>query len=55
MYWLLDNFRVPDAMLLWSVSVAPYNGAKIQEIVGDTHQLQFIKLHHFKLERFKSI
>ena len=22
---------------------------------SDTHKLQFIKLHHFKLERFKSI
>ena len=29
--------------------------AKIEEISSDTHQLQLIKLHHFKLERFKSI
>ena len=26
--------------------------AKISEIPSDTHQLQLIKLHHFKLERF---
>ena len=26
--------------------------AKIYEISSDTHQLQFIKLHHFKQERF---
>ena len=29
--------------------------AKLWEISSDTHQLQLIKLHHFKLERFKSI
>ena len=29
--------------------------AKMSEISSDTHQLQLIKLHHFKLERFKSI
>ena len=29
--------------------------AKMLEISSDTHQLQLIKLHHFKLERFKSI
>ena len=29
--------------------------ANILEISSDTHQLQLIKLHHFKLERFKSI
>ena len=29
--------------------------AKIWAISSDTHQLQLIKLHHFKLERFKSI
>ena len=29
--------------------------AKILEISSDTHQLQLIKLHHFKLEIFKSI
>ena len=29
--------------------------AKLEEISSDTHSLQFIKLHHFKLERFKSI
>ncbi len=29
--------------------------AKIQEIFSDTHQLQLIKLHHFKIEIFKSI
>ena len=28
--------------------------AKIAEISSDTHQLQFIKLHDFKLEIFKS-
>ena len=33
-----------------------YNGkAKIEAISSDGHQLQFINLHHFKLERFKSI
>ena len=26
--------------------------AKIYEISSDTHQLQFIKMHHFKQERF---
>ena len=26
--------------------------ANIYAISSDTHQLQFIKLHHFKLERF---
>ena len=30
-------------------------GAKMYTISSHTHQLQFIKLHHFKLERFKSI
>ena len=29
--------------------------AKMYAISNDTHQLQCIKLHHFKLERFKSI
>ena len=29
--------------------------AKIYTISSDTHELQLIKLHHFKLERFKSI
>ena len=29
--------------------------AKMDAISSDTHQLQLIKLHHFKLERFKSI
>ena len=29
--------------------------AKIWTVSSDTYQLQFIKLHHFKLERFKSI
>ena len=29
--------------------------AKLWEISSDTHQLQLIKLHHFKQERFKSI
>ena len=29
--------------------------AKMLAISSDTHQLQLIKLHHFKLERFKSI
>ena len=29
--------------------------AKIKVISSDTHQLQCIELHHFKLERFKSI
>ena len=29
--------------------------AKTYAISSDTHQLQLIKLHHFKLERFKSI
>ena len=29
--------------------------AKLQAISSDTHQLQLIKLHHFKLDRFKSI
>ena len=29
--------------------------AKMNAISSDTHQLQFIKLHHFKLEIFKSI
>ena len=29
--------------------------AKISEISSDTHQLQLIKLYHFKLERFKTI
>ena len=29
--------------------------AKLWEISSDTHQLQLIKLHHFKLEIFKSI
>ena len=29
--------------------------AKIRTISSDVHQLQFIKLHHFKLEIFKSI
>ena len=28
---------------------------KIEEMSSDTHQFQLIKLHHFKLERFKSI
>ena len=28
---------------------------KLYEISSDTHQLQFMKLHHFKLERFKLI
>ena len=32
-----------------------YFKAKLWEISSDTHQLQLIKLHHFKLERFKSI
>ena len=27
---------------------------KIHEIFSDTHQLQLIKLHHFKLQRFKA-
>ena len=29
--------------------------AKLWAISSDTHQLQLIKLHNFKLERFKSI
>ncbi len=29
--------------------------AKMYAISSDTHQLQLIKLHHLKLERFKSI
>ena len=29
--------------------------AKLWEISSDAHQLQLIKLHHFKLEKFKSI
>ena len=29
--------------------------AKMYAISSDTHQLRLIKLHHFKLERFKSI
>ena len=29
--------------------------AKMQAISSDTHQLQLFKLHHFKLEIFKSI
>ncbi len=29
--------------------------AKLWAISSDTHKLQLIKLHHFKLERFKSI
>ena len=29
--------------------------AKTKAISGDTHQLQLIKLQHFKLESFKSI
>ena len=29
--------------------------AKLWEISSDTHQLQLIKLHHFKLERYKWI
>ena len=28
---------------------------KFRKISSDTHPLQLIKLHHFKLERFKSI
>ena len=28
---------------------------KIEEMSSDTHQFQLIKLHYFKLERFKSI
>ena len=29
--------------------------AKLEEISSDTHPLQLIKLHHFKLERFSGI
>ena len=32
-----------------------YVKAKIKEISSDTYQLECIKLHHFKLEAFKSI
>ena len=28
---------------------------KLWAIYSDTHQLQLIKLHHFKVKRFKSI
>ena len=33
----------------------PVLKAKMYAISRDTHQLQLIKLHHFQLERFKSI
>ena len=29
--------------------------SKIKKISSDTHNVQCIKLHHFKLERFKSV
>ena len=31
----------------------PHVKAKMSAISSDTHQLQSIKLHHFKLDRFK--
>ena len=39
------------SQLWWKYKVK----AKIYAISSDTHQLQLIKRHHFKLERFKSI
>ena len=38
-------------MIMYSRSVK----AKLLKISSDTHPLQLIKLHYFKLERFKSI
>ena len=38
-----------------TIDTSMYFKANIYAISSDTHQLQFIKLHHFKLERFKSI
>ena len=35
-----------------SGQVVKKDKAKIYAISSDTHQLQFIKLHHFKQERF---
>ncbi len=37
-------YRGPPSMLI-------YVKAKMYAISSDTHQLQFLKLHHFKLER----
>ena len=41
----------PVSVTQWISSVK----AEIKEKSSDIHQLQLIKLHHFKLERFKSI
>ena len=46
--WITDLFRT----LCYMFRLLK---AKILEISSDTYQLQFIKLHHFKLERFNSI
>ena len=46
----LHKFDFPD--LCASTDVRPhYFKAKMYAISSDTHQLQFLKLHHFKLER----
>ena len=40
--------------MLWRAEFV-FVKAKIWAISSDTHQLQFIKLHHLKLEIFKLI
>ena len=55
---LLDTFQSKFSMaLIWQHVEKMFSivKANIYAISSDTNQLQFIKLHHFKLEIFKSI
>ena len=50
--WLRKMFVPCDFSLVKGLACLK---AKMYAICSDTHQLLLIKLHHFKLEKFKSI
>ena len=53
----VHRVRVEHGVLLYDLRARSHSSVKanVWEISSDTHQLQFIKLHHLKLEIFKSI
>ena len=57
--WLGLNVGYDGSKLGWAIVRCAVTfavlKAKLVTISSHTHQLQFIQLHHFKLERFKSI
>ena len=54
-YILLHDQYVFSLLQFFHCYISLMVKASIWAISSDTHKLQFIKLHHFKLEIFKSI